>query len=147
MKRILFVVLLAAIAVSAFAQPVPTAQQPTRPDACSTANATSSLVNTTATVTLTPQNGQSVYVCGIDIEISNDATGLVVHTNATFTSTNFGGWLWKFSSPNVANTTVTQMFQFVNPVKAPATGPVTFVSPAINAHAMYNINVYYYYAP
>lgn len=122
-------------------------QAPTRLDSCSTVNATAA-VNNTATVTLTPPNSQSVYLCGLDIAISNDATGAVTQANVSFTTTNLGGWAWKYSSANAANTSLTQAFYWNVPVKSAQPGvAVTIVSPAVNAHAAYSINAYYYFAP
>ncbi len=147
MKRIiLFALAMALVSVAAFAQPVPVQQQASRPDACSTVNATAA-VNNTATVTLTPPNGQYVYLCGIDLTVSDDATGGVAQTNVSFTSTNFGGWNYKYSFANAANTTFSQIFVFTIPVRSVLPGTaVTFVSPAINLHAAYSINAYYYFA-
>lgn len=121
---------------------------PSMLNACTSINATAA-VNTTATVTIpAPPSGTSVYICGIDLSESFNASGPTVATNLTFTSTNFGGWLWKYSSPGVASTTVFQSFYFTQPVKAPLPSTaVTFVSPAINATGAYSINVYYLLAP
>ncbi len=147
MKRFILAVIVALVSASAFAQAIPVQQQATRPDACSTVNATAA-VNNTATVTLTPPNGQYVYVCGIDLTVSDDATGAVAQTNVSFTSTNLGGWAYKYSFANAANTTLSQVFVFNVPLKSAVAGTVvTLVSPAINLHAAYSINAYYYFAP
>lgn len=140
--------LVALVVAPAWAQgPASVQQSPTMLHACSTTTATAA-VNNTATVTLTPPNGQFVYLCGLDITISQDATGGVASTNLTVTSTNFGGWLWKFSNAGTASTTHEQSFFFgSNVVKAAQAGTaVTFVSPAINLHAAYSITAYYYFA-
>jgi hypothetical protein len=128
-------------------QSAPVQQAPTVLTACTTANATAA-VNSTATLTLTPPNGQYVYLCGLDITISFDATGGTASTNVSFTSTNLGGFAWKMSWVGTASTTITQPFPFNNgAIKSVSPGTaITIVSPAANLHGAYNINAYYYFA-
>lgn len=123
-------------------------QDPAMLNACTPLNATAA-VNATATLTIpAPPSGLYVYVCGLDITISFDATGGTASTNVTFTSTNFGGWLWKMSWAGTVSTTIVQPFYFSQSIKSPSAGTaVTFVSPAANLHGAYSINGYYYYAP
>jgi hypothetical protein len=156
MKRVRYILLVAALAVLA-AVPHVSAQQngatrvqadATMLNACTPLNATGA-VNATATLTIpAPPSGLYVYVCGIDIAISFDATGGTASTNVTFTSTNFGSWLWKMSWAGTASTTITQPFYWAQPLKSPSAGTaITIVSPAANLHGAYSINGYYYYAP
>jgi hypothetical protein len=123
-------------------------QSPTMLNACTPSNK-SAAVNNAVTVSLTPPNGLFTYICGIDLTVSEDATGLVAQTNASFTSTNLGGWAYEFSTTAALNTTpVDKNFYFPTPVKSAQPGvAVTVVSPAANTHAAYNVNVYYYFAP
>lgn len=103
------------------------------------------------TLTITaPGPGLYVYVCGIDLSVTNDATGAVVSTNAAFTTTNLGGWQYKYSMVGTANTTGADRNFGFGPgcLKAVAASTaVTIVSPPGNAHAIYNINAYYFAAP
>lgn len=114
--------------------------------ATTTANNTAA-INNPVTLTLTPPAGQFVYVCGLDLIVANDATGAVAATNLSFTSTNLGGWAYKYSMVGTANTNgVDRSFAWTHCVKsAAATTAVTIVSPAANAHATYSINAYYYF--
>lgn len=129
----------------------PTVVQQTATDrtGCSPISFTAA-VNNTVTLTLTPPSGQYVYFCGLTLGLSNDATGTVASANLTFTSTNLGGWLWKFSDIGTANVTTQQTF-FTSPrwlLRSQVAGTaVTIVSPAINLHAAYGINAAYYFAP
>lgn len=148
MKKLTILAILATLIVStaAIAQPVPVDQAATRASACTAANATAA-VNNAVTLTLTPPSGYYVYLCGFDIAISQDGTA-TVNTNQSFTSTNLGGWAWKYSLPATANTQLTQSFYFNNPVKSAAAGTaVTVVSPAAKANSAFSINGYYYFAP
>jgi hypothetical protein len=106
-------------------------------------------VNNTLTLTIpAPPSGLYIYMCGLDLSISNDATGAVASTNLKFTSTNFGSWTWEFSSVNTASSNVFQVFNWIFLLKAPVAGTaVTIISPAANLHAAYSMNGYYYYAP
>lgn len=115
--------------------------------ACTPISATAA-INNTVTLTLTPPSGQYVYLCNLVVGISNNATGTVASTNLTFTSTNLGGWLWKFSDVGTAN--VTTQSPFVTSTRwllrsQVAGTAVTIVSPAVNAQAAYNINAAYYF--
>ncbi len=71
--------------------------------ALTTQNATAA-INNPVTLTITPPAGQFVYLCGLDLIVANDATGAVVATNLSFTSTNIGGWAYKYSMVGTANT-------------------------------------------
>jgi hypothetical protein len=138
-------------APSAFAQQAqgtPIQQIATRLDACTVANATA-VINNAVTLTITPPAGQYVYLCGIDLTVSNDATGAVVATNLQWTSTNLGAWKLTYSMAGTANTIGLQYQSTFNAImkSAVAGTAVTIVSPAANAHAVYNVNAYYYYAP
>jgi hypothetical protein len=150
MKRTLYAILAVLLtAVSASAQaPTLIQQGATQLTACTTGNANGA-VNATATLTLTPPNGQFVYISEIDMQVANDATGAVVSTNLKFTSTNIGGWQFQFSAANAANTSTNYgPFIFGPPIKSAAAGTaVTIVSPAANTHAAYSINACYYFAP
>lgn len=152
MKKLLLINMLVVFASTLLAQQGPSGalvqNSPTELRACTPAHADAA-VNTTVTLTIpTPPSGQSIYLCGLDLSVSNDATGAVVSTNLAFTSTNFGGWKWVFSSANAASSNSTQVFSWTFGAKSPIPGTaVTFVSPAINLHAAYSINAYYYYAP
>ena len=129
-----------------------TQQSPTMLNVCTPINATAA-VNTTVTVTIpAPPAGQYIYLCGIDITVSFDATGGTASTNVSFTSTNLGPsgntWAWKTSWAGTASTTIAQPFTFTLPVRATSPGTaVTIVSPAINTHGAYSITAYYYVAP
>lgn len=151
MKRLFTTLAFLVFAVPALAQQgVPgqiVQQSATDMQACTSVNANGA-VNATATVTITPPNGQSVYLCGLDISISADATGGTTATNLSFTSTNIGGWQWKFSWAGTVSTNLIQIFNFVRPIKSTTPGTaVTIVSPAAGLHNAYNINAYYYFAP
>ncbi len=147
MKKILLLALLVGVvSTSIFAQPVPTQQQAQRADACTAMNATLA-VNNQVTLTITPQSGQYVYLCGWDLTVSQDGTS-TVNTNQSFTSTNLGGWAYKYSLAATANLTLTQPFYFNIPVKSAAAGTaVTIVSPTAKANTAFSINAYYYTAP
>jgi hypothetical protein len=112
-----------------------------------TTNATAA-VNNTVTLSLTPPTPQQyVYVCGLDLTVSNNATGGVVSTNLSFTSINLGGWAYKFSAVNAANTNgIDRSFTWSSCIKSTTAGTgVAIISPAANAQASYSINAYYYY--
>jgi hypothetical protein len=155
MKKLL---LLALVVLLAVAGPVSAQtliqQSPTLLNACSVSNQNGA-VNAQKTVTLTPQSGQYVYVCGLDFQVTNDATGAVTQANVCFTSTNLGpaGALpqWCYSAINALNTSALigqNAYYYPFPLKSQTPGTaVTIVSPAANLHAAYNVNVYYYYAP
>ena len=139
---------LCLVAVLALGMPGTGAAQAVYGPNLTTANATAA-VNNTVTLTLTPPlPSQYVYVCGLDLTVSNDATGAVVATNLSFTSTNIGSWAYKYSMVGTANTNgVDRSFTFYGCVKSTTAGTaVTFVSPAANAHASYSINAYYYFS-
>lgn len=130
-----------------FAQaPVVVQQSPVLLTACTTAHATAA-VNTQATLTLTPPNGLYVYFCGWDVAISQNGTA-TANTNLSFTSTNLGGWAFKYSLPATANESRVQAFYFSFPVKSAQAGvAVTIVSPAAQVNTAFAINGYYYFAP
>jgi len=111
-----------------------------------TLNATAA-INNAVTLTLTPPAGSFVYLCGLDLIVSNSATGAVVATNLSFTSTNIGGWAYKYSMVGTANTNgVDRSFTWWPCIKSSTAGTaVTIVSPAANAQAAYSINGYYYF--
>lgn len=120
-------------------------QDATMLNACTPTNQTAA-VNTQVTVTLTPPAGQSVYLCGIDVTASQNATS-TANTNLTFTSTNLGGWLFKYSLAATVNIALSQSFYFSQPVKSVIPGTaVTVVSPAATAQTAFSINAYYYFA-
>lgn len=125
-----------------------TQQSPIQLTACIPAHADAA-VNTPVTLTITVPNGQSLYLCGLDLSVTNDATGGVVGTNVQFTSTNLWGWKYTYSMAGTANTVgVDRSFGFAHPIKSQAVGQaVTIISPAANAHAVYSVNAYYYTAP
>lgn len=136
----------AAQAASAQSGPTRVQQDPSVLTACSVSNATAA-INNQVTVTITPPSGQYVYICGIDVASSQNATS-TVNTNLQYTSTNLGGWSWKYSLAATVNIAITQAFYFNNPVKSAAAGTaVTVVSPGATANTAFNINVYYYFAP
>lgn len=121
-------------------------QDPTMLNACTPINATAA-VNNQVTVTLLPPAGQSVYVCGIDVTASQNATS-TANTNLTFTSTNLGGWLYKYSLAATVNIMASQAFYWSQPLKSVIPGTaVTIVSPAATAQTAFSINAYFYYAP
>lgn len=121
-------------------------QSATALNACSTLNATAA-VNNQVTLTLTPPSGQYVYLCGLDVTVSQNGTA-TANTNVSFTSTNLGGWAWKYSLPATINLALVQPFYFSIPVKAAAAGTaVTIVSPSATAQTAFSINGYYYFAP
>jgi hypothetical protein len=150
MKKLLAFLLLAGSA--AFAQQgVPGTliqQSPTMLNACSV-RANSGAVNAQVTSTLTPPSGWSVYICGLDFTASNNGTAAVTFTTTTWTSTNLSGWAYQFSSVSAINLNdLDKSFYFVVPIKSAVPGTaVTIVSPAANADAAYNQNIYYYFAP
>jgi hypothetical protein len=141
----------ALLALPALAQQVsnatPVQQTATRADAC-VPTSTTNAVNTVTTLTLTPPSGMFVYLCGLDINVSNNATGAVVSTNLIWTSTNFGGWQYKYSAVNTANTNgLDKTFSWNPVVRSAQPGlAMTIVSPAVNAQAAYTITAYYYFA-
>lgn len=147
-KWLVFTLLLCAFGASA-QQGVPgqlVQQSPTDLGACTAANATAA-VNNQVTLTITPPNGMSVYICGIDVSVSQDGTA-TVNTNTQFTSTNIGGWKWTYSLAATANLSITQFFDFNHPIKSTTPGTaVTIVSPTAKADTAFNINAYYYIAP
>jgi hypothetical protein len=125
---------------------VPSQQAATRLDACSSQNAAGA-VNAQITVTITPPNGMYVYVCGIDLLASQDATA-TVNTNLAFTSTNLGSWRYTYSMPATVNITQTYNSMWNSVVKSTAAGTATVItSPAATLHTAFSINVYYYIAP
>lgn len=141
---LLFSALLGSVGRKALAQTL-VQQSATALNACSAANATAA-VNNQVTLTLTPPSGQFVYLCGLDFAASQNATS-TANTNSVVTSTNLGGWAYKYSLAAVANTSLTQSFYFTNPVKAAASGTaVTIVSPAALAQCAFSINAYYYFS-
>jgi hypothetical protein len=151
-KWIPFVIALAVLALPVAADQsvvggTPVVQASTRNDACTALNATNA-VNTQTTLTIPScSGGQSIYISEIDVNVSNDGTGAVVSTNASFTSTNLNQWKWVFSSTNVANTMTDKSFQYPTAMKAAAAGTaVTIVSPSANTHAEYTIQACYWCA-
>lgn len=127
----------------------PTQQTATHADACTTINATGG-INTATTLTITaPGPGLYIYVCEIDLTVSNNATGAVTATNLSFTTSNLGGWKYTYSMVGTANTVpIDRSFSFYpGCIKATvAATAVTIVPPAANAQAVYNINACYYSA-
>jgi len=140
------------LASVAFAQQATTAtpvqQTATRLDTCGSLAITSGL-NASAVLILQPPAGQYVYICAIDLQVTNDATGGVVQTQVSFTSSGIGNWTYTYSSVNAANTnSVDKNFIYALPVKSSTPGArVTLVSPPANLHASYNMTVYSYSAP
>lgn len=149
--RLLALALVLSLAPAAFAQQAsnatPTQQTATMANAC-VPSSTTNAVNTTSTLTLTPPAGMFVYLCGLDLNVSNNATGAVVATNLVWTSTNLGGWQYKFSSVNAANTNgLDKSFVWSPIIRSAQPGlAVTIVSPAANAQAAYTITGYYYFS-
>jgi hypothetical protein len=136
------------VPVSARAQSTLIQHAPTVLNGC-TPSHSDAAINTLVTITITPPNGQYVYVCGIDFQVAHDNPGAAVaFTTVKWTSTNLGGLAYLFSLPAVVNTMYQQSYQYPFPVKSVAPGTaITFVSPPVNAHAMFSANVYYYFAP
>lgn len=125
-------------------------QSATMLHACTAQNATAA-VNVQVTLTLTPPAGQYVYVCGIDVASSQNATS-TANTNSQYTSTNLGPagstWAWKYSIAATANLAITQAFYFTQALRSTQPGvAVTIVSPAALAQTAFSINAYYYFAP
>lgn len=152
MKRTLLLLVSLCLAAAPLAAQSPTLvqQSPTMLNACTAFNGTAA-VNVQVTVTLTPPAGQYVYVCGIDVASSQNATS-TANTNATYTSTNLGPsgntWGWKYSLAATANLAISQSFYFTQPLKSTQPGiAVTIVSPAALAQTAFSINAYYYFAP
>ena len=147
--KLLIVAFVLSVLVGTAAQAqsvVPIQQVATRNDVCSMMS-TSTAVNALFNLTLTPPNGQFVYLCGIDLVASQDATGNA-NTNLTFSTTGLNTWHYTFSNVSAVNTNVSYTSSWVGVVKSPtAGGAVTFTSPTAAAHTAYSINVYYYYAP
>lgn len=104
-------------------------------------------INTLLTVTVPAIDGKFIYVTGLDLVVSNNATGGVKSVNLKFTSTNLWGWAYLFSEVGTAwVNTIDRSFQFMEPLKSQTAGvPLSIVSPAVNAQAAYSINIYYYY--
>lgn len=118
--------------------------------ACSVVHKDGAAVNVAINlVTPSPPPGQRVYVCGIDLSVSNDGTGAVTQANVQFTSTNLNGWVYTYSATNAANTNgLDKVFYPPFAIKAAVPDlPVVITSPAANTHAWYSINLYYYFAP
>lgn len=150
LSRLAAVVPLLFLATVALAQVPPTApvaQVPSRLDACtigSTANGSAQ-----QTLTLTPQSGQFLYVCGVDLEYCTGTSAVTAAAATTTTSTNLPNNP-KYGVP--VGTAATSCYNVVvtydPPLKATAAGtPVTFVSPAAITNLTFNMNAYGYSAP
>ena len=138
----------ALLPARAWAQQItPTQQAASRYDVCSVLSV-SGAVNTAVAVTSTPPNGQFVYVCGVDVQASQDATA-TANTNLTFSSTNLNSWHYTYSLPvSATSSNITYASSWAGVVRAPAAGTaVTIVSPAATVHTAFSINLYYYFAP
>lgn len=151
-KLILGFLFAALLGVHAFAAgEVPIQQIPTRLDACGATAYATAAVNNTATATITVPSGQYAYICTIEADVCADATGAVVQTNVTFTTTNLpSNPTFQYSFASTANTCVNPPIKepFLIPLRSAAPGTnVTVVSPAINLHNTYTIRVLYYLAP
>lgn len=143
----------AALAVCLFAAAVyaagetPVSQTGARQDASFTVTGTAA-INTQVVVTIQPGPG-CIYVTEIDFTMSEDGTAGDSATNLTFATTGLGGWTYKFSAATgAANVTMLdKSFIFPLPLKALPSTAVTITSPAGKAHAIYNVNAAYFYAP
>ena len=111
---------------------------------CTTANARAA-VNNAVTLTLTPPDGQHVYLCGWELTVSQNGTS-TANTNLVFTSTNLGGWAYAYSLAATANLSLTHAVRLAWPVKSTtATTAVTFVSPAAQTNTAFSISAFYFY--
>src|ERR1700682_5562212 len=141
MKRLLFIGLASLWAVSASAQVNQNGQaanQGLKP--CQVVHQDAAVNTAVTVVTPTPPNGLFVYICGLDLTVSNDSTGAVTQANAQFTRTNWGGWKYTFSTVKRANTNGLDKIFYPNlPIRASIDGTqVWIVSPAANTHAAYS---------
>lgn len=113
---------------------------------------TDAAINTLVTITLTPPNGQFVYLCGWEYTVTNDATGTgPAFVTNKWTVSNMPGaapttLTSVFSLPLTANIQIDQRYQYAIPIKSAQQGvAVVMSSPAINAHAAYSGTMWYYF--
>lgn len=91
------------------------------------------------------------YVCSLHLNYSQtNSTGTAL-TNATTSSTNFGGFAWKASAPAAVNTNldVIENWGVANTGCAKSTSPgtaTTFVSPAAATNGQFTWSATYYQA-
>ena len=106
-------------------------------------------VNTAYTLTLTPPDGQFVYLTSLYISVTGDGTGST-QTVTAFTSTNLGA-TWEYATTSATQVNVRKVIdqvQYTPPVRSIKQGvPVTFVSPSAVAQNAYCIRATYYFAP
>ena len=140
---------------SALAQVSPnqTTQTGTRLDACTqTAVGTNfNTVNTQSTATIVVPAGLYAYICKIELEAMQDATGNAM-TNLSFTSTGLGSGAanspqWAVSQPLTVNGAYSRDIVYATPLKSATSGTnVTVVSPAAQTHVGFGIKIVYYLA-
>lgn len=154
MKRnLLLAFLVSLLAVGAmYGQAVttatPTQQTATHADASTIVGNSST---SAATITLTPLAGQCIYVTSIEIDNTEDATGVAAAAQTNLTTTNLGGLAWKIPSGTAsAGLMNPPLFLNYSPgaIKAATCGTaVTFVLPTFATHQTLNVNVTAFSAP
>lgn len=110
----------------------------------------STIASSAGTLTLTPVAGQCVYITSLEIDASEDATGVAATAQTTVTTTNISGSpIWTIASgtasAGLANPPIAMAFP--GGLKAATCGTaVTFVEPTFTTHQTIRINVAWYSA-
>lgn len=148
MKKFLpTLILAAALAATLYAQQATIIQQvPAHLDAATTV---STAVTTGATITLTPNGGETVYIYQVDIEnCAGTAVTPAGQTNVTTTNLT-GSPIWQIASGSTTGACA-QMMSIAYPTGLKATAPgtaVTFVLPAFATNQTVRVNVAWRSAP
>lgn len=164
MRKIMLVLAASAavfVSAPAFAQQAQGTQTYTngsRLDASTTLCSLAGAVNATqaaGTCTITPPNGQRIYITSIYIANCQDGTASTSTIQANFTTTNLGGLVMETSYLSAATITTNpgvslcdrQPMNMVTPLASAQPGvAVTIVPPTQNAHASFPITVLGYFA-
>ena len=157
MKRLNFILLALLLVLSygawhrvhgqqAVGQVTPVQQTTTRADA---AIQVCTVAASATACTLTPPNGQYVYITGVDISNCGDATGVTAAATTTITTTNLGGLTWTMGSVTGAGACINPPLPYFGPGglrgAAPGTN-VVFTLPTFATHQTIRLNAYYFYA-
>ena len=141
------------------AQGTQTYSNGSRLDASSTLCSLAAAVNATqaaGTCTITPPNGQSVYITHIHVANCIDGTASTSSIQQNFTSTNLGGLTIETAFLSAATITSNagvplcdvRQLALTTPLKSAQPGvAVTIVPPAQAAHGSFPITVLGYFAP